>query len=174
MGKRERGGGAREKEREQSWNGKAVRLHDEVAEGKDEAESGLAGFASIVEPRSGVSRDNRGPVGPGGRLPRVRRHESASVDRVHLRPYESKLNAPFAARFSVSSSSPRLRPILEHDIDTRQPAANLPGLPPRGFTGTSVHDRDGRTDVRADQRATAAVNEIASFRDVLPSRANEA
>lgn len=84
---------------------------------------------------------NRGPVGPGGRLPRVRRHESASVDRVHLRPYESKLNAPFAVDFPGSSSplraSARLRPISEHDVDTRRPATNPPGSPTRGFAGTS-------------------------------------
>lgn len=55
--------GERKKRRgSQSWNGKAVRLPDEVAGVRDEAESGLAGFASVGATEWSIERATEVPL----------------------------------------------------------------------------------------------------------------
>jgi len=125
----DRGGRIRARQRQsQSRNGKTARLSDEVAGVGRRGESGRAWRAS-VEPTASVERSARGAevplalvVGPY----RVRRHESAPVDRAHPRQRESALNGSFAFRFPIALP-PRFRliyePALLTHVDGRQRAS---------------------------------------------------
>lgn len=80
---------------------------------------------------------------------RVRRHESAPVDRAHLQPYESTLNASFAAHFPAlprRRTAPSLRPFSEHDTLTR--GDRRVGGSPRTFPGTLRHSSESQDDRR--------------------------
>jgi len=142
---------ARQRQSE-SRNGKTARLSDEVAGVGPRGESGRAWRAS-VEPTASVERSARGAevplalvVGPY----RVRRHESAPVDRAHPRQRESALNGSFAFRFPIALP-PRFRLVFEPALLT-----HVDGRLNEHLSGLLCARRGGLWDER--ERETADVS----------------
>lgn len=83
---------------------------------------------------------------------RVRRHESTPVDRAHLQPYESTLNASFAAHFPAL---PRRRTSVRFRSTTR--GDQCVGGSPETFPSCSP----GLQDDRGDRRTSSWIGDSA-------------